>query len=52
MDGVTQSICAGDSIGLPAGCCHTVVAESKAKLIEVQLGNDIWGQDKENHPFS
>ncbi|MDO4308586.1 MAG: sugar phosphate nucleotidyltransferase [Eubacteriales bacterium] len=47
VDGMTQSIKAGDVITMSAGCRHTVVAESELKLIEVQLGKEISVQDKQ-----
>ena len=34
-------------VKMPAGCCHTVIAETELKLIEVQIGKDISVQDKE-----
>lgn len=36
-----------DVVKMPAGCCHTVIAETELKLIEVQIGKDISVQDKE-----
>lgn len=52
VDDEVQTIRVGDSVELPAGCRHTVIAESELELIEVQIGNDISAQDKQKHPFS
>lgn len=46
-----QAIHPGDSLEMPAGCRHTVVAETALELIEVQLGREISVQDKEKYPF-
>lgn len=47
VDGKSLAIHAGDSIEMPAGCCHTVIARTELEMIEVQLGNSITVQDKE-----
>ena len=47
VDGLEQKIKAGDVINMPAGCRHTVIADTELKLIEVQLGNDISVHDKQ-----
>lgn len=47
VDGVEKSVKSGDVITLYAGYRHTVIAESKLKLIEVQLGEDIDVHDKQ-----
>lgn len=47
VDGMQQSVKAGDVITMSAGCRHTIVAESELKLIEVQLGKEISAQDKQ-----
>lgn len=49
MDGMEQNVKAGDVITMPAGCRHTVIAESELKLIEVQLGEDINVHDKQKY---
>lgn len=51
LDGVERAICAGDVIEMPAGCRHTVIAESELKLIEVQLGKEISVRDKRKFQF-
>lgn len=47
VDGKSQVIHTGDSIEMPAGCCHTVIAKTELEMIEVQLGNRITVRDKE-----
>lgn len=46
VDGMQQSVQAGDVITMEAGCRHTVIAETELKLIEVQLGKEIRVDDK------
>lgn len=47
LDGKKQEVKAGDVIRMPAGCKHTIVADTELKMIEVQLGKDISVQDKQ-----
>ena len=47
VDGFEQVVKTGDVITMSAGCRHTVMAETELKLIEVQLGTDINGHDKQ-----
>lgn len=47
LDGKEQQVAAGDIINMPAGCRHTVIAETELRLIEVQLGVDINVHDKQ-----
>lgn len=49
VDGMEQSVKAGDVITMAAGCRHTVIAETELKLIEVQLGEDINVHDKQKY---
>lgn len=49
VDGMEQSIKAGDVITMDAGCRHTVIADSELKLIEVQLGKEISVDDKQKY---
>ena len=51
LDGDMQNIKAGDVINMPAGCKHTVFADTELKLLEVQLGRDISVSDKIKHDF-
>ncbi len=46
VDGMEQSVSAGDVITMSAGCRHTVIADTELKLIEVQLGHEISVHDK------
>lgn len=47
VDGMEQKIHTGDVIAMNAGCRHTVFAETELKLIEVQLGSEIFVNDKQ-----
>ena len=47
VDGIEQNVKVGDVITMAAGCRHTVIAKTKLKLIEVQLGEAIDVHDKQ-----
>lgn len=47
VDGMEQSVHAGDVITMSAGCRHTIIADTELKLIEVQLGKEISVSDKQ-----
>lgn len=47
VDGMVQSVKAGDVITMSAGCRHTIFADTELKLIEVQLGEAISVSDKQ-----
>lgn len=49
LDGAEQEVNVGDVIRMPAGCKHTVYAETELQIIEVQLGKDITVSDKIKH---
>lgn len=49
IDGVEQSVKAGDVVTMSAGCRHTIIAETELKLVEVQLGKEISVQDKQKY---
>lgn len=49
IDGVKKSVQSGDVVTMPAGCRHTIIAETELKVIEVQLGKEISIHDK--HKF-
>ena len=51
VDGMEQLVRAGDVITMAAGCKHTVIADTKLQLIEVQLGKDISVNDKHKFEF-
>lgn len=46
LDGVKRPVQAGDMIQMPAGCKHTVMAETELRLMETQLGSEITVHDK------
>lgn len=50
VDGVSRDVGPGDVITMKAGAKHTIIAETKLKVIEVQLGHEIDVHDK--HKFS
>ena len=47
IDGTEKQVKAGDVVTMPAGCNHTVIAQTELKLIEIQIGKEISVQDKE-----
>ena len=49
VEGMEQPVKAGDVITMEAGCKHTVIADTKLQLIEVQLGKDISVNDKHKY---
>lgn len=49
VDGMEQPVKAGDVITMAAGCKHTVIAETKLQLIEVQIGKEISVSDKHKY---
>lgn len=49
VDGMEQKVKAGDVITMQTGCRHTVIADTKLQLIEVQLGKDISVHDKKKY---
>ena len=51
VDGMEQKVTVGDVIAMEAGCRHTVIADTKLKLIEVQLGREISVDDKQKYPL-
>jgi mannose-1-phosphate guanylyltransferase len=46
LDGEYREIKAGDTVQIPAGAKHTVIAKTELKLVEVQFGAEISVQDK------
>ena len=52
VDGMEQIVRAGDVITMEAGCKHTVIAESRLQLIEVQLGEEISVFDKHKYELN
>lgn len=46
VDDVERKVRPGDVITMPAGCKHTIIAETELNVIEVQLGKNITVEDK------
>lgn len=46
VDGVEEAMGPGDMIRLPAGCRHTLIADTDMNVIEVQVGEEITQADK------
>jgi mannose-1-phosphate guanylyltransferase len=46
IDGIEQSVKAGDVIKIPIESKHTLIAETDMKVIEVQVGSEISRMDK------
>ena len=46
IDGVKKRVQAGDVLTMPAGCRHTLLADTELKVIEVQIGREITVHDK------
>ena len=49
LDGEERRVGPGDVVSMPAGCRHTVFADTELKINEVQLGRDITVEDKIKH---
>ena len=49
VDGMEQKVHPGDVITMQAGCRHTIIADTKLKVIEVQLGKEISVHDKKKY---
>ena len=49
IDGAERKVGPGDVISMPAGCRHTISADSELKVVEVQIGKDISVEDKCKH---
>ncbi|MBP3753644.1 MAG: cupin domain-containing protein [Lachnospiraceae bacterium] len=50
-DGVRKQVKPGDVIDLPAGCKHTIIAQTRLELIEVQTGSEISVSDKIKYEY-
>lgn len=46
IDGREKSVEAGDMVSMQAGCRHTIIADTRLIIIEIQLGKDISVADK------
>jgi mannose-1-phosphate guanylyltransferase len=49
IDGIEQTVSAGDVVTMPAGCRHTIIADTELHVIEVQLGKEINVHDKRKY---
>lgn len=49
VDGMAQEIKVGDVVTMQAGCRHTVIAETDLQIIEIQIGKEISGRDKQKY---
>lgn len=49
LDGEERSVNVGDVISMPAGCKHTIFADTELRINEVQLGRGITVEDKVKH---
>ena len=46
VDGVERQVTVGDVIRMPAGVPHTIIADTRLQVVEVQIGSDISVHDK------
>ena len=51
VDGMEQTVKAGDVVSIAAGCRHTIIAETDLSLMEVQVGEEISKRDKTVYPM-
>ncbi len=47
VDGEERAVAPGDVIRMPAGCKHTLIADTQLQAIEVQMGQNISVHDKQ-----
>ncbi len=46
VDGIECQVSAGDVVQMPAGVPHTILADTRLQVVEVQIGTDISVHDK------
>ena len=51
MDGAERRVRPGDVVTMPAGCKHTLIADTAIQAIEVQIGEEITVADKQKYPL-
>lgn len=51
IDGTQGILKAGDVVRMPAGCKHSVIADTELKIIEIQLGREIRVSDKHKYEW-
>ena len=49
VDGMEEPVGPGDVVTMEAGCKHTIIADTKLELVEVQLGRGIDVHDKHKY---
>lgn len=49
IDGVGRLVVPGDVVTMPAGCRHTIIAQTELKVLELQLGEEISVHDKHKY---
>lgn len=49
VDGMEEMVKPGDVITMESGCKHTIIADTKMQIIEVQLGKEINVHDKHKY---
>lgn len=49
IDGMERMVRPGNVVTMPAGCKHTIIADTKLSVIEVQIGTDINVADKQKY---
>ena len=49
LDEEESSVRPGSVVTMPAGCKHTIIADTRLSVIEVQLGTDISVADKKKY---
>lgn len=52
LDGTERKVGPGAVVSMPAGCRHTVFADTELMINEVQLGKDITVEDKIKHELA
>ena len=52
LDGTERIVHPGDTVSIPVGCKHTIIAETELQIIEVQFGKDIDVHDKVKHSMA
>ena len=51
VDGAERRVRPGDVVTMPAGCKHTLIADTAIQAIEVQIGEEITVADKQKYPL-
>ncbi len=51
IEDMEQTVRPGDVVTISRGCKHTITADTDMSLIEIQIGEDLTGQDKTVYKF-